>query len=121
VTIPSGTRIWALAVSVSLGVLGASQLFAAPQSARGLEKGKGHDKRYYDQGFRDVQDDAANRRSHRFHARPNRDAGHSFRPTEGDNYRHADRGYSSQLGSRDAYKQEYRQAYVRAYQQGYGR
>jgi hypothetical protein len=53
--------------------------------------------------------------------RRDRATGHSFRPTEGDNYKHADRGYYSQLGSRDLYKQEYRQAYTRAYQQGYGR
>lgn len=191
----SRTRMFVLALSVSLGMFCVSQLVATPQSARGLEKGKGHNKRrgqstYYDQGYRDGQNDAANRRSHRFRSRLDNDAdrrayeagydagyrqgvdsrgrdnrdrdrdyrdrdrsgrsigssgalgsiaaqngsqdglndgrrdratGHSFRPTEGDNYRRAERGYYSQLGNRDIYKQEYRQAYVRAYQQGYGR
>jgi hypothetical protein len=178
-------------LAASLVLTGILPLSATPQSARGLEKGKGHNRReanrYYDQGLRDGRQDAERRRDHRYHAHPGRDVdrrayqdgydtgfrevmasrgrdrdyrdrdrnprgfgagssgtlgglaaqngqqdglndgrrdratGHSFRPTEGDNYKHADRGYYSQLGSRDQYKQEYRQAYVRAYQQGYGR
>jgi hypothetical protein len=49
-----------------------------------------------------------------------RQTGHSNRPTEGGNYRHADRGYSSSYGNKDYYKQAYREAYQSGYQQGYG-
>ncbi len=59
----------------------------------------------YQDGFNDGQRD--------------RHTGHSYRPTEGSNYKHADRGYSSGYGSKDLYKQEYRQAYSAAYQRGY--
>jgi len=179
--------VFAVALSLALTLNG------APQSERGLEKGKGHNKRravsYYDEGVGHGREDAANRRDRHYHLRPDRKedrrdyergynegyraamagrggererererdrgtigggstggrssssnpasqmgyqdgladgkkdraTGHSFRPTEGDNYKHADRGYYSQLGSKDAYKQQYRQAYVPAYQQGYGR
>src|SRR5438874_9545883 len=48
-----------------------------------------------------------------------RQTGHSFRPTQDDNFKNADRGYSSSSGSRDQYKQWYRQAYQSGYQRGY--
>jgi len=48
-----------------------------------------------------------------------RRTGHSNRPTQGDNYRHADRGYIPTYGNRDYYKQAYREAYYNAYEQGY--
>lgn len=51
--------------------------------------------------------------------RNDRAAGHSNRPTEGDNYKNALRGYNSGLGGEGAYKAAYRQAYGPAYQQGY--
>lgn len=48
-----------------------------------------------------------------------RRSGHSDRPTQDSNYKHADRGYSSSYGNKDYYKQAYRQAYENGYQQGY--
>lgn len=45
--------------------------------------------------------------------------GHSYRPTQDDNYRHADRGYSYSMGNKDAYKQQYRNGYMSGYEQGY--
>jgi hypothetical protein len=44
---------------------------------------------------------------------------HSFRPTHGDNYRHADRGYRREFGDRRYYKDEYRAAYLEGYRAGY--
>jgi hypothetical protein len=51
--------------------------------------------------------------------RTDRRTGHSNRPTKGDNYKSASRGYSSMLGNKDRYKATYRQAYLPAYQEGY--
>lgn len=48
-----------------------------------------------------------------------RRTGHSNRPTQGSNYRHADRGYIPTYGYKDSYKQAYREAYYNAYEQGY--
>ena len=48
-----------------------------------------------------------------------RRSGHSNRPTQDSNYKHADHGYSSSYGNKNYYKQEYRQAYENGYQQGY--
>lgn len=48
-----------------------------------------------------------------------RQTGHSFRPTQDDNYQHGDRGYNSALGDKNQYKQIYRDAYTSGYQQGY--
>jgi hypothetical protein len=48
-----------------------------------------------------------------------RRTGHSNRPSQGDNYKHADRGYIPTYGNRDYYKQAYREAYYNAYEQGY--
>jgi hypothetical protein len=48
-----------------------------------------------------------------------RRTGHSNRPTEDGNYKHADHGYSSSYGNKDYYKQAYRQAYENGYQQGF--
>ena len=50
--------------------------------------------------------------------RKDRATGHSNRPTEGDNYRSATRGFPGGDGETD-YKATYRQAYVPAYQRGY--
>jgi len=52
--------------------------------------------------------------------RRDRTTGHSFRPTQGDNYKNAP-GYSSSMGDRQQYKDAYRQAYQQGYPQGYGR
>jgi hypothetical protein len=49
-----------------------------------------------------------------------RQTGHSNRPTQGSNYRHADRGYTPNYGNKDYYKQAYREAYQNGYEQGYG-
>lgn len=59
----------------------------------------------YQDGMRDGQQD--------------RSTGHSFRPTHDDNYKNADRGYRSDLGSKQNYKNIYRQGYEQGYQQGY--
>ena len=48
-----------------------------------------------------------------------RQSGHSDRPTQSSNFKHADRGYNSSFGNKDYYKQAYRDAYENAYQQGY--
>jgi len=48
-----------------------------------------------------------------------RRTGHSNRPTQDSNYKHADHGYSSSYGDKNYYKQAYRQAYENGYQQGY--
>jgi hypothetical protein len=48
-----------------------------------------------------------------------RRTGHSNRPTQDSNYKHADRGYNSSFGDKNYYKQSYRQAYESGYQQGY--
>ncbi|MGZ4814407.1 MAG: hypothetical protein ACXVZV_03300, partial [Terriglobales bacterium] len=53
--------------------------------------------------------------------RSDRMTGHSFRPTQDDNYKNADRGYSSAFGAKQIYKDTYRQGYEQGYQQGYGR
>ena len=53
--------------------------------------------------------------------RNDRMTGHSFRPTQDDNYKNADRGYSSAFGDKQAYKNTYRQGYEQGYRQGYGR
>ena len=50
--------------------------------------------------------------------RKDRATGHSFRPTQGDNYKNAP-GYSSSMGDRQQYKDAYRQSYQQGYQQGY--
>jgi hypothetical protein len=57
-------------------------------------------------GIRDGQNDRA--------------TGHSYRPTQDDNYRNASRGYSSVMGDKNQYKSIYRQGYQQGYQQGYG-
>lgn len=59
-------------------------------------------------GTRDGRNDGAKDRA----------TGHSFRPTQGDNYKNAP-GYSSNMGDRQQYKDMYRQGYEPAYQQGY--
>jgi len=59
-------------------------------------------------GYRDGTNDGRNDRA----------TGHSFRPTQDDNYKNAP-GYSSSMGDRQQYKNMYRQAYQQGYQQGY--
>jgi hypothetical protein len=59
-------------------------------------------------GYRDGQNDGVK----------DRNTGHSFRPTQGDNYKNAP-GYSSSMGDRQQYKDMYRQAYQQGYQLGY--
>jgi len=60
-------------------------------------------------GYQDGLNDGAN----------DRRTGHSFRPTHGDNFKHASHGYIPTYGNKDNYKQTYREAYQNAYQQGY--
>lgn len=59
-------------------------------------------------GYRDGQNDGVK----------DHNTGHSFRPTQGDNYKNAP-GYSSSMGDRQQYKDMYRQAYQQGYQLGY--
>ena len=61
-----------------------------------------------DSGMRDGMNDG----------RQDRATGHSFRPTQDDNYKNAP-GYNSSMGSRQQYKDAYRAAYQQGYQQGY--
>jgi hypothetical protein len=44
---------------------------------------------------------------------------HSYRPTNGRNYKHGDRGYDGRFGDRNRYRDEYRQAYAQGYHEGY--
>ena len=48
-----------------------------------------------------------------------RHAGNNFRPTDTDNYKHADRGYTDSMGSKDMYKAAYRQGYADGYRKGF--
>ena len=48
-----------------------------------------------------------------------RNTGHSFRPTHGDRYDDADRGYDHSFGDKGDYKNAYRSGYVAGYQRGY--
>ncbi len=61
-------------------------------------------------GYQDGLNDGSNDRA----------TGHSFRPTEDSNYRHADRGWNSGTVDRDSYSNAYRQAYMQGYQRGFG-
>ena len=60
-------------------------------------------------GYRDGVKDGRNDRKN----------GHSYRPTQLDDYKSADSGYASNLGSKDRYKTEYRRAFERGYDDGY--
>jgi hypothetical protein len=51
--------------------------------------------------------------------RSDRLTGHSFRPTQDDNFKNATRGYSSAFGDKQAYKDSYRLGYEKGYEQGY--
>ena len=59
-------------------------------------------------GFRDGATDGRNDRAN----------GHSFRPTQDDNYKKTP-GYTSSMGNKQQYKDTYRQGYERGYQEGY--
>ena len=48
-----------------------------------------------------------------------RQTGHSFRPTQMDNYRNADRGFLDDMGDRDQYKLWYREGYSGGYKNGW--
>jgi len=50
-----------------------------------------------------------------------RNTGHSFRPTHGDRYDDADRGYDHSVGDKQYYKDAYRSGYSAGYQRGYYR
>jgi hypothetical protein len=63
----------------------------------------------YDQGFQDG----------RLDGRHDSLTGHSYRPTQDGNYKHADRGYNSAFGDKNGYKQQYRSGYLNGYEQGY--
>jgi hypothetical protein len=46
-------------------------------------------------------------------------SGHSFRPTQMDSYKSADRGYRDDMGDRDLYKLAYREGYSSGYKYGW--
>jgi hypothetical protein len=73
-----------------------SEVAAGPDSARDI-------------GYQDGLMDGRNDRS----------GAHSFRPTDTDNYKHADRGYHDNFGSKDAWKAAYRQGYADGYREGF--
>ena len=50
-----------------------------------------------------------------------RNTGHSFRPTNGERFEDADRGYNSGFGSKQEYKDTYRSGYREGYERGYNR
>jgi len=186
--------MFTLAVAIALAFAVTPQ-FAAAQSERGMERGRGHHQDitrnpYYQRGRTRGQDDAAANRSQRYRpnfnndydreayqagydqgvqdgraqyngrhnrgqyepndqygrggqygqnngqygnnqaveigaqdglndGRTDRQTGHSNRPTQGDNYKNALRGYNSSMGGENAYKALYRQGYGPAYQRGY--
>src|SRR6185436_6300391 len=64
-----------------------------------------------EQGYRDGVEHGRYDRSRR--------AGYNYKSDE---WKHGDRGYQKQMGSKGQYKQRYRDAYVRGYEEGfYGR
>ena len=60
-------------------------------------------------GYRDGVKDGRDDRKH----------GHSYRPTQLDDFKNADSGYTSNLGDKDDYKKIYRRAFERGYDVGY--
>ena len=101
-----------VAVTIALA-LGAAAV-APAQERWGGNRGYGYEQRGggpasqigFEDGRRDGERDAF--------------TGHSFRPTHGGNYHHADRGYRREYGPRGFYKDQYRSAYVDGYRAGYG-
>jgi hypothetical protein len=77
---------------------------ALPQSDVVPSAGSAHDIGYQD-GLLDGRND--------------RTTGHGFRPTDTDNYKHADRGYNDNFGSKDVWKSAYRQGYADGYREGF--
>ena len=60
-------------------------------------------------GYQDGQRDGAN----------DKRTGHSFRPTQMDSYKNADRGYRDDMGDKDLYKLAYREGYSSGYKNGW--
>jgi len=60
-------------------------------------------------GYQDGQRDGAN----------DKRTGHSFRPTQMDNYKNADRGFRDDMGDKDLYKLGYREGYSSGYKNGW--
>ena len=107
---------WAFTLAITLTVFGAPNFAGAFQGdGRGRDNdrnGRGqygrNDNLVAQMGAQDGLNDG----------RKDRASGHSNRPTKGDNYKNATRGFAGGAGQ-TAYKAAYRQAYVPAYQQGY--
>lgn len=95
------------ALAVSLAVPATAQWHDNHDRDRGASNGG---RQAEDVGYRDGMNDG----------RHDRQTGHSFRPTNDDNYKNADRGYSSSMGSKQQYKDTYRRGYERGYNEGYG-
>jgi hypothetical protein len=53
------------------------------------------------------------------HGSTDRRTGHSYRPTQHDDYKDGDNGYNSSYGSKQLYKDTYRQGFTEGYQRGW--
>ena len=60
-------------------------------------------------GYQDGQNDGAH----------DKQSGHSFRPTQMDNYKNADRGFRDDMGDKNSYKLAYREGYSSGYKNGW--
>lgn len=60
-------------------------------------------------GYQDGQRDGAH----------DKQSGHSFRPTQMDNFKNADRGFRDDMGDKDSYKLAYREGYSSGYKNGW--
>jgi len=83
-------------------------------SGYGQGNGYGQGSTYYrdmakQTGYQDGQRDGAH----------DKQSGHSFRPTQMDNYKSADRGFRDDMGDRDSYKLAYREGYSSGYKNGW--
>jgi hypothetical protein len=83
---------------------------ATPAPASAPSSGSGYYMRTArDTGYQDGIKDGAN----------DKRTGHSFRPTQMDNYKNADRGYRSDMGEKDQFRLSYRTGYSSGYKQGW--
>ncbi len=76
----------------------------APDHGTGYYMRTAHDTGYQD-GLKDGSHD--------------KQTGHSYRPTQMDNYKNADRGYQSDMGAKDQFRLSYRTGYSSGYKQGW--
>ncbi len=115
-----------LTLALTLAVFAAPGFVGALQSSQGMANDRGHDqdnRQYGRDGQYDRDDNiAAHLGSEDGWNDGRRDyqKQHSYRPTEGDNYRNATHGFMGGPGQ-TSYQAAYRQAYITAYREGYSR